>query len=126
MPTPAEHIAYLDASLDRAGENITLRRRVGTSLTVFVEVDCRGKVAGYATEVLVQGIKQTASEFIISPTAITAAVAAGTWPGAAGGPVWPQVGDFLRQSAGTDRRIEATRPRFINGTAVKVEAKVLG
>ncbi|MBX9911197.1 MAG: hypothetical protein K2Z25_21145 [Beijerinckiaceae bacterium] len=125
MTTPAEIIAALDTSLAEHGEAILLRRRVGTGST-FVEVACRAKVAGYASEVLVQGIKQTASTFIISPTAITAAVTAGTWPGAAGGDTWPRVGDFIRQTIGGDRRIEATRPLMPGGQVVRIEAKVLG
>lgn len=125
MTTPAEIIAALDTSLAEHGEAILLRRRVGTGST-FVEVACRAKVVGYASEVLVQGIKQTASTFIISPTAITAAVTAGTWPGAAGGDTWPRVGDFIRQTIGGDRRIEATRPLMPGGQVVRIEAKVLG
>lgn len=124
--TPAGHIARLDSSLRKHGETITIRRRIGTSLTAFVEVTCRAKVAGYADEVLVQGVKQTASTFIISPTEINAAATAGTWPGAAGGGAWPRVGDFLKQSIGSDRKIEATRPILAGNTVVRVEAKVLG
>ena len=125
MTTPAEMIAALDASLAEHGEAITLRRRIGTGNT-FVELACRAKVAGYASEILVAGIKQTASTFIISPTAITAAVTAGTWPGAAGGDTWPRNGDFIRQSIGSDREIKATRPLLAGNTIVRVEAKVLG
>lgn len=121
--TPAEMIADLDSALVEAGETITLRRRVGTT-NVFVEVTCKAKVAGYASEVLVAGVKQTASTFIISPTEINAASA--TWPGAAGGGAWPRVGDFLKQSIGSDRKIEATRPILAGNTVVRVEAKVLG
>ena len=121
--TPPEMIADLDSALIEAGEAITLRRRVGAT-NAFVELACRAKVAGFASEVLVQGVKQTASTFIISPTAITAASA--TWPGAAGGDPWPRVGDFIRQSIGSDRKIEATRPRLAGDTVVRVEAKVLG
>jgi hypothetical protein len=125
MTTPAEIIAALDASLAEHGEAIILRRRIGTGST-FVELACRAKVAGYASEVLVQGIKQTASTFIISPTEINAAATAGTWPGAAGGDRWPRIGDFIRQSIGSDRRIEDGRPKLAGNTVVRVEAKVLG
>jgi hypothetical protein len=124
--TPAEAIASLDSQLAEHGETITLRRRIGTSTTAFVEVTCKAKVAGYASEVLVQDIKQTASTFIVSPTEINAAATAGAWPGAAGGDRWPKVGDFLRQSIGGDRKIEATRPILAGNTVVRVEAKVLG
>lgn len=123
--TPAEAIAMLDSQLAEHGETITLRRRIGTT-NAFVEVTCKAKVAGYASEVLVQGVKQTASTFIISPTEINAAATAGTWPGAAGGDRWPKVGDFIRQSIGGDRNIEATRPLLAGNTPVRIEAKVKG
>lgn len=125
MTTPAEIIAALDTSLAEHAETITLRRRVGTTST-FVELTCKAKVAGYASEVLVQGIKQTASTFIISPTEINAAFAASTWPGAAGGDRWPRIGDSIRQSIGSDRKIEDARPKLAGNTVVRVEAKVLG
>lgn len=123
--TPAELVAALDRQLARHGETITLRRRIGTGNT-FVELTCKAKVAGYASEVLVQGIKQTASTFIISPTEISAAVAATTWPGSAGGDIWPKIGDFLKQSIGGDRKIEAVRPVLVASVVVRIEAKVLG
>lgn len=125
MTTPAEIIAALDVSLAEHGEAITLRRRVGTTST-FVELACRAKVDGYASEVLVAGIKQTASTFIISPTEINAAATAATWPGAAGGDRWPRNGDFIRQSIGSDRKIEDGRPKLAGNTVVRIEAKVLG
>lgn len=123
--TPEEMIADLDSALIEAGETITLRRRIGTTGT-FVEVTCKAKVDGFASEVLIQGIKQTASTFIISPTEINAAATAGTWPGAAGGDRWPKIGDFIRQSIGGDRNIEATRPLLAGNTPVRIEAKVKG
>jgi hypothetical protein len=115
----------LDSQLAEHGETITIRRRIGTT-TAFVELTCKAKVAGYASEVLVAGVAQTASTFIISPTEINAAATAGTWPGAAGGDRWPKVGDFIRQSIGGDRKIEAARPLLSGNTPVRVEAKVLG
>jgi hypothetical protein len=125
MTTPAEIIAALDASLAEHGETITLRRRIGTGNT-FVELTCKAKVAGYASEVLVGGVKQTASTFIISPSEINAAFAASTWPGAAGGDRWPKIGDFIRQSIGGDRKIEDARARLSGNAAVRIDAKVLG
>lgn len=125
MTAPSEIIAALDASLAEHGETITLRRRIGTGNT-FAAVTCKAKVAGYASEVLVQGIKQTASTFIISPTEISVAVVGSIWPGAAGGDAWPKIGDYLKQSIGGDRKIEAARPILVGGVVVRIEAKVLG
>lgn len=122
----ARIIAALDRMLAKEGEVILLRRRVGTSQTYFVEVVCRGKVSGFDSSLLISGIAQTASTILLSPTAIQAAIDGGTWPGAAGGPVWPRVGDFLRQSGGTDRKVEATLPQRIGDVVVRVPCKVLG
>lgn len=121
----ARIIEALDRMLVTEGEALTLRRRIGTGST-FVEVACRGKVTGFDSSILIGGVAQTASSVIISPTAINAAVTAGTWPGAAGGPVWPRVGDFIRQTGGADRKIEATAPQRVGDTVVRVPCKVLG
>ena len=118
-------VATLDRHLASRGQDIVLKRRIGTTST-FATVTCRAKVAGFNSEVLIGGVKQTASDLVISPTAIEAAFTAGTWPGAAGGDPWPKVGDFIRQSIGGDRKIEATRPVIIDGQVVRIEAKVLG
>lgn len=121
----ARIIEALDRMLVTEGEALTLRRRIGTGPT-FVEVACRAKVIGFDSNALISGVAQTASSIIISPTAINAAVTAGTWPGAAGGPVWPRVGDFIRQTGGADRKIEATTPQRVGDVVVRIPAKVLG
>lgn len=121
----ARIIEALDRMLLTEGESIVLRRRIGTS-AVFVEVTCRAKVSGFDSNILIGGVAQTASSLIISPTAINAAVTAGTWPGAAGGPVWPRVGDFIRQTGGADRKIEATTPQRVGDVVTRIPAKVLG
>ena len=125
MPTPAEHIAYLDASLDRAGETITLRRRIGTGAT-FVEVTMRARLDGFRSQTLVGGVKQTFSDFIASPTQLNAAIAANTWPGAAGGGTALKIGDFLRSTGGVDRKIEAVQPVRIADTIVRWVGQVQG
>ncbi|KUL94321.1 hypothetical protein DK26_15010 [Bosea sp. WAO] len=126
VDTPAGMIARLDASLARRGEAVTVRRRVGPAPNVFVEVQCRAKVTGFNSEVLVAGVKQTASSIVMSPTQFQAAASAGTWPGAAGGGVWPKVGDFIRQADGRERKIEAGAPIVVGDVVVRIEAKVLG
>lgn len=117
--------ASLNRMLATEGEAVTLRRRIGTGST-FVEVQCRGRVSGFDSQILISGVAQTASTVILSPTAIQAAIDAGTWPGAAGGPLWPRVGDFIRQVGGTDRKIEATAPQRVGDVVVRVPCKVLG
>jgi len=121
----ARIVEALDRMLVTEGEAITLRRRVGTGAT-FVEVQCRAKVTGFDSSILISGVAQTASSLIISPTAISSAVTAGTWPGAAGGPVWPRIGDFIKQVGGTDRKIEATAPQRVGDVIVRIPCKVLG
>lgn len=121
----ARIIEALDRMLVTQGESILLRRRIGTGST-FVEVACRAKVTGFDSSILIGGVAQTASSLIISPTAINSAVIAGTWPGAAGGPVWPRVGDFIRQTGGADRKIEATTPQRVGDVVTRIPAKVLG
>lgn len=121
----ARIIEALDRMLVTEGEALTLRRRIGTGST-FVEVTCRAKVTGFDSNILIGGVAQTASSLIISPTAIQAAITAGTWPGAAGGPAWPRVGDFIRQVGGSDRKIEATTPQRVGDVVVRIPAKVLG
>lgn len=121
MPTPAEHVAYLDASLARSGQSAALRRRVGTSLTIFVDLMIRVRLTGYATTDLTAGIKVTDSKFIASPTPITAAGAA--WPGAAGGEIQPKIGDFLVVE-GRQRAIVQVDNVVIGDVWVRTEGRV--
>ncbi len=123
--TPQRMLANLDRHLAKAGQDVTLRRRIGTTDT-FVEVVCRAKVEGFDSEVLIGGVKQTASTFIMSPSAISTANTAGLWPAAAGGGIWPVIGDLIDQGFGKGRKIEAVRPIIINGTVVRIGGKVLG
>lgn len=124
--SPAGITARLDAALARRGEVVTVLRRVGTAPNVFVEVQCRAKVKGFDSQVLVADVKQSASTLIMSPTEIQAAATTGTWPGAAGGGIWPKVGDFIRQADGRDRQIEAGGPIRVDDVVVRIEVKVLG
>jgi hypothetical protein len=118
-------IAALDRALAQDGETVLLRRRVGTS-AVFVEITLKARLDGYRAETLIGDIKQTFSGFVFSPTAINAAVAAGTWPGAAAGGTLPKVGDFLRSVGGVDRKIEAVQPVRVGDVIVRFNGQVLG
>lgn len=118
-------IKALDRALAKDGETVTLRRRVGTG-SVFIEVQCRARLAGYRAENIIGVVKVTDSQFIMSPTQIAAAVAAGTWPGAAGGDIWPKIGDFIRQAGGIDRRIEQTKPVTVGDEVVRIDGRILG
>jgi hypothetical protein len=116
-------VARLDRQLATKGETVTLRRRIGTTNT-FVEVSVRARLTGFRAEELVGPVKQTDSMFIMSPTQINAA--SGRWPGAAGGSVYPRIGDFIRSAGGSDRRIEAVQPVRIGDVIVRYEGRVLG
>lgn len=113
----------LDRSLRKKGEDVILRRRVGTS-SVFVSVNCRALVRGYRPEQLSgTSITQQDSEAILSPTPILAAGAA--WPGAAGGPVWPRNGDQLI-IRGAQKTAQAAGAIAIDNEVVRIEMQVRG
>lgn len=112
----------LDRHLAATGQDVTLRRRIGTTMT-YVDLTVRARVKGYRAEHVVGAVKVTDSEFIFSPTQILAAGAA--WPGAAGGDRWPKIGDFLVVNS-VQRRIEQTQPVVIGGAVVRIEGRILG
>jgi hypothetical protein len=71
-------VAALDAALARAGEDIILRRVIGTAPNqTAIDVKCRAKVTAKSAEPSVAGILVTTFEIIISPTQIKNA----KWPG---------------------------------------------
>lgn len=91
-------IDALDAALRRAGEDIVLRRTVGTTTQSNIDVTCRAGVRGAGPDELFtgQGVTQTQLIVIISPTQIKEA----QWPG--GVPLGdtepvglPRAGDFV-------------------------------
>lgn len=116
--------AALDRMLVAHGQAVTLRRRIGTG-SAYVEVEARAKVWGFRAEQLVGTVKQTDSAFILSPTPIRAAAAAGDWPGAAGGGPWPQTSDWL-VIEGKMRKIEAIANTVLDDQVVRIEGRVLG
>lgn len=113
----------LNQFLQKKGEDVILRRRVGTS-TVFVSLPCRALVRGYRPEQLSgTNITQQDSEAILSPTPILAAGAA--WPGAAGGPVWPRTGDQLIVK-GAQKTAQVAGAIAIDDEVVRIEMQVRG
>jgi hypothetical protein len=79
MTSAAFEIAELDKSLAEDGEDIILRRVVGSSPATqqFIDVTCRAFVRGYAAEDLIAAITQRQRRVILSPTQINRA----QWPG---------------------------------------------
>lgn len=79
MSDAAGHIAALDEALadDAEGEDIILRRVVGATNQVKVDVKCRAGVRSPTSQELVAGITQDDLFCTLSPTQINAA----QWPG---------------------------------------------
>lgn len=121
--TARAEIVGLDRSLKAAGQSATLRRRIGTGLTTFVDLPIRVRLSGYATTDLVAGIKVTDSKFIMSPTPITAAGAA--WPGAAGGGTDVKIGDWL-VAEGRQRSVVQVDNVRIGDQLVRIEGRISG
>lgn len=117
-------VATLDRHLASRGQSVTLRRRIGTTLT-YVELTVRARITGYKAESISgTGVAVTDSKFIISPSEINAAFGV-TWPGGAGGDRWPKIGDFLLIN-GVQRRIAETQPVIVGDEVVRVEGRVNG
>lgn len=127
--TAAECIAALDAALAANGEDIVLRRVVGTQPnTLNIDVGCRANVRTWRLkeENLVAGIAQAVDIVIISPTPIAAA----QWPGGvpAGQLVDPSIPRRLDKViiGGRVREVEAVEPIRMSGKVVRIELQVLG
>lgn len=119
--TPAARIARLDASLERRGQGVSLRRRIGKT-DAFVTLPMRVRISGYAVEELPAGVSATESKFIASPSAINAAFGS-TWPAAAGGDRWPKIGDQLIVG-GRPRQIVQVLPIDIGDVVVRIEGRI--
>lgn len=76
MTLAEQALANLNAALASDGENVEIRRLVGTQL-IPINVDCRAFVRGYRADELTSGIIQTDRKVILSPSEI---IATG-WPG---------------------------------------------
>jgi hypothetical protein len=123
--TPESAIATLDRHLQLKGEDILLRRTVGSNTT---DVACRAKVSGYQPQEIVSGsgLMQGDSQVIISPTQI---IAAG-WPGDAASQVVgdsriPKSGDFAIISE-RRRTVKAAVPIYMANVLVRIVMTVGG
>lgn len=126
----SDYIDALDEALLAAGEDVILRRIVGTGASaVNVDVTVRASVRAFAPDELVGTLSQSDSNVIISPTQIMAA----QWPG--GQPVSgaihqadprvPKVGDKAIIQ-GRVRNITFVEPILVAGELVRIEMTVAG
>jgi len=127
--SPQREVHELDKSLVVDGEDVVLRRIVGTVHQVMVDVVCRAFVRRYQAQELTDMIIQGDSHVIISPTQIIDA----QWPG--GQPIHasdatldhrvPRKNDKLVVQ-GKVRNIETAEPIYIANELVRIEMTVRG
>lgn len=126
-------IAALDSALATAGEDIILRRVVGTAPNqVNIDVTCRARVDAASDTQLVAGIPATDLNIILSPTQINNA----QWPGGSIPALPPFNLDQRVPRAGpTDkvlmrgqppRAVAFSDPKFIDGELVRINLRVSG
>jgi hypothetical protein len=122
-----QHRAQLDRALATRGEDVVLQRRVKNSTpSVYSTLTCRAQLRGYEPHELIGGIVQGDSKVIMSPTAIIADQAGRkTWPGIAGGGLYPVIGDYIN-ARGRLRYVQSTDTIFENGEPIRIEAQVRG
>ena len=113
--TPAGTIARLDEALERRGEEVILRRVVGTVNQSFTDVTVLALVTGFKPQELVGGITQESLLLVISPTQINQT----QWPGGmppsfVGDPRIPLKG-YKAVVRGKIRSIEGILPRMPRG-----------
>jgi hypothetical protein len=129
-------IAALDAALapgvDGGGEDVILRRVVGTAPNqVNIDVKCRARVDAVRVEQIVAGVPATDLNVIMSPTQINEA----QWPGG----TIPQVPPFnidqrVPRANGPDkmivrgqlRQVAFADPKFVGGELVRLNLRVTG
>lgn len=125
-------LAQLNRRLARRGEDVFLRRTVGTSNRSYVEARIPAIVRALTVEQLIGNITQQNFVIIVSPTHLLRQ----QWPGgktpaATGGLIeptdyrLPTTNDvlFLR---GAQKAIQRVAPVFDSGECVRIELNVLG
>ena len=128
-----DEVAALDRALARVGEDIILRRVIGTAPNqTAVDVKCRAKVTAMSTEQTVAGIAVTTFEITISPPQIKAA----QWPGATQPQLLPFDVDQSIPRAGTTDKVlmrglppmdvTFVDPVMPDGEVVRINMKVRG
>lgn len=126
-------IAALDNALAEAGEDIILRRVVGSAPNqVNIDVGCRARVDAMTDKDLAAGIPSTDLNIVISPTPINNA----QWPGGSVPALPPfDLDQRIPRAGPTDKvlmRGQAPRaivfadPKFINGELVRINLRVSG
>lgn len=119
----------LDEMLREYGQDVILRRVVGTTNQTNVDCPCRALVRGYQAAELTGSVIQGDSHVILSATDIIRA----QWPG--GEPVGnpprstdprvPRKGDKII-IGGRIRNIEAASPTYVNDILLRIDAQVRG
>lgn len=129
MTTPAFEIAELDASLALDGEDIIIRRIVGTTHQTTIDVVCRAFVRLYKPTEVAGTIIQGDSNVILSPTQINDAQWPGGLPVAGSEMAFDQRVPRHNDKAiirGKVRNIEAAAPIYMNNELVRIELVVRG
>lgn len=135
MSDAAAIIAALDSGLAVAGEDIILRRIVGTAPNqANIDVVCRARVDAATTQQIAAGISANELNVILSPTQINKA----QWPGGQV-PALPSfnVDQRVPRAGLTDKVILKTRgdapravtfsdPKFIDGELVRINLRISG
>lgn len=126
-------IAALDRALSDAGEDIILRRVVGTAPNQMnIDVACRARVDAATESQVAAGILATDLNIIMSPTQINNA----QWPGGTI-PALPPfnldqripragVTDKVLMRGQQPRTVAFVDPKFINGELVRINLRVTG
>ena len=126
-------IAALDDALAQVGEDVILRRIVGTSPNqINIDVTCRARVDAVTTAEIAAGLPATDLHVVISPTQINDA----KWPGGTIAALPPfNVDQRVPRINGVDKMIlrgQAPRtiahvaPMFIDGELVRINLRVTG
>lgn len=122
----AQEIADLDEALALDGEDIELHRPIAGQGPV--KVTCRAFVRGASVVQLSSGVKQDASNVVLSPSEI---IRRG-WPGpnSSATPTAqdrrvPRTTDKVL-IAGRTRQIDAVMPVYVDGALVRIDMRVLG
>lgn len=123
------HIRALDRSLARSGEDVILRRIVGTTAQVNIDCPARAHVRGYEPSQLAGSIIQGDRQVIMSPTDIDRAQWPGgqpvTSPAPAADPRIPVNGDRVIIQ-GQSTVVIAADPVVRGGVLVRINIQVRG
>lgn len=114
-------IERIDRQLAKKGETVKVRRRVGTNVNTFADIDARARLTGYTGAEVGGDVRVTDRRFVMSPTAFNNQP---TWMAAAGGLKYPKIGDFMVYGEGTQRMIEQVEHVKVGDIVVRIEGRV--